>query len=140
MKNHCRLSLKTGGTFVLNCQWKPKELEDKLPKKMLQKIAEEKIDFYCINAIEIAEKIGLGNRINMIMQGAFFKLTGILPEEEANRHLKEAIEKAYEHDNESINKYANVLYTQALLMEGILPSNPKEFADILSELMINSIK
>ena len=94
--------LKTGGTFVLNCQWKPKELEDKLPKKMLQKIAEEKIDFYCINAIEIAEKIGLGNRINMIMQGAFFKLTGILPEEEAKRHLKEAIEKAYGKKGEKI--------------------------------------
>lgn len=94
--------LKTGGTFVLNCQWKPEELEKKLPKKILRTIAEEKIDFYCINAVEIAEKIGLGNRINMIMQGAFFKLTGILPEEAAKGYLKEAIEKAYGKKGENI--------------------------------------
>lgn len=87
-------------------------------------------------------------------EGISFEMERVLQQQNPNRAIKaerileinpnhpvfEAIEKAYEHDNESINKYANVLYTQALLMEGILPSNPKEFADILSELMINSIK
>lgn len=88
--------LKPEGTFVLNCMWeKEEELEVNLPSGMLRTIAENKIQFYCINAIKIAEEIGLGNRINMIMQGAFFKLAGILPQEEAKNYLKEAVKKAY---------------------------------------------
>lgn len=88
--------LKPEGTFVLNCMWEDvNELEANLPPGMLRKIAENKIKFYCIDAIKIAEEIGLGNRINMIMQGAFFKLAGILPQEEAKNYLKEAVKKAY---------------------------------------------
>ncbi len=62
---------------------------------MMRELAEKEIDFYCINAIRLAEEIGLGNRINMIMQGAFFKLANILPQEEAKKYLKEAVQKAY---------------------------------------------
>ncbi len=87
--------LKQKGTFVLNCMWDSSELEEHLPKKMLYEIAENEIDFYCINAIKIAEEIGLGNRINMIMQGAFFKLAKILPEDQAKQYLKDAVKKAY---------------------------------------------
>ncbi len=87
--------LKQGGTFVLNCMWDSSELEDMLPHKMLREIAEKGIHFYCINAVKMAQEIGLGNRINMIMQGAFFKLANILPVEDAKKYLKEAITKAY---------------------------------------------
>ena len=87
-------------------------------------------------------------------EGLSFEMERVLQAQNPNRTIKaerileinpnhevfKAIEKAYEADSESINKYANILYTQALLMEGILPSNPKEFANILSELMINSVK
>ncbi|MCI8669872.1 MAG: pyruvate:ferredoxin (flavodoxin) oxidoreductase [Lachnospiraceae bacterium] len=94
--------LKKGGIFVLNCLWDSDELEKHLPKKLLQEIAEKEIEFYCINAIGIAEEIGLGNRINMIMQGAFFKLTEIIPEEEAKQYLKESVQKAYGKKGEKV--------------------------------------
>ncbi len=87
--------LKRNGTFVLNCMWESSELEQRLPKKMLREIAENNIQFYCVNAIKAAEEIGLGNRINMIMQGAFFKLTEILPEADAKQYLRDAVQKAY---------------------------------------------
>lgn len=87
--------LKRGGTFVLNCLWDAGQMEEYLPKKMLHDIAENEIEFYCINAIKIAEEIGLGNRINMIMQGAFFSLADVLPKDQAKQYLKEAVKKAY---------------------------------------------
>lgn len=87
--------LKRGGTFVLNCMWDSSQLEQQLPKQMMRDIAERQISFYCINAVKSAEEIGLGSRINMIMQGAFFKLTQILPLEDAKTYLKEAVRKAY---------------------------------------------
>lgn len=87
--------LKRGGTFVLNCLWEADRMEEYLPKKMLHDIAEHEIEFYCINAVKIAEEIGLGNRINMIMQGAFFSLADVLPKDQAKQYLKEAVKKAY---------------------------------------------
>lgn len=94
--------LKQGGIFVLNCLYEDHELEHRLPKRLLKKLAEKQARFYCINAIKIAEEIGLGNRINMIMQGAFFKLTQIISEEEAKQYLKEAVKKAYGKKGEQI--------------------------------------
>ena len=87
--------LKPGGDFVLNCLWSPEELETKLPASMKRYIAKHNIQFYTIDAVGIAAEIGLGKRVNMIMQAAFFKLAGILPEEEAKAYLKKSIEKAY---------------------------------------------
>ena len=75
--------LKKGGTFVLNCIWNQEELEENLPAKMKQYIAKNEINFYTVNATKIAAEIGLGSRINMIMQAAFFKLAGIIEEEKA---------------------------------------------------------
>ncbi len=94
--------LKRGGTFVLNCLWDSSELDEQLPAKMRREIAEREIDFYCINAIKLAEEIGLGNRINMIMQGAFFKLANILPQDEAKQYLKDAVLKAYGKKGEKV--------------------------------------
>ena len=87
--------LKKGGDFVLNCLWSPEELESKLPASMKRYIAEHNINFYTIDAVGIAAEIGLGKRVNMIMQAAFFKLANIIAEDEAVAYLKKSIEKAY---------------------------------------------
>ena len=66
--------LKKGGTFVLNCPWQASELEEKLPAALRRSLAEKEANFYIINAMAIANEVGLGNRINMVMQAVFFKL------------------------------------------------------------------
>ena len=87
--------LKKGGNFVLNTIWNEEELDRKLPARMKKYIAENEVNFYTVNATKLASEIGLGRRINMIMQSAFFKLAEIIPEEEAKEYLKASIKKAY---------------------------------------------
>ncbi|MDI9509799.1 MAG: pyruvate:ferredoxin (flavodoxin) oxidoreductase [Bacillota bacterium] len=95
-------SLKDGGIFVLNTLWNEEELEAHLPAKLKRNLAKKKARFYTVNAIQIAEDIGLGNRINMVMQGAFFKLTKLLPEEVYVKELKDVIKKMYGKKGEKI--------------------------------------
>jgi len=87
--------LKKGGSFLLNCPWTGEELDERLPNSMKRFIAENDIKFYTIDGIGIAREIGLGNRINMVLQAAFFKISNILPIEDAVRYMKEAIVKSY---------------------------------------------
>ena len=87
--------LKNKGVFLLNCPWTGDDLNAKLPATIKKYIAENEINFYTINAEEIAREIGLGNRINMIMQSAFFKLTNVIPIKQATDFLKNSIEKTY---------------------------------------------
>lgn len=87
--------LKKNGTFVLNCPWNETELDDELPASVKKYIAENNIQFYIIDAISIAQELGLGSRINMIMQSAFFKLANIIPIEQALEYLKESVESVY---------------------------------------------
>ena len=94
--------LKRNGTFVLNCPWSPDELEDHIPASIKRFIAENNINFYIIDAVKIAGEIGLGGRINMIMQIAFFKLANVIPLEEAIKYLKEAITYTYGKKGEKI--------------------------------------
>ena len=94
--------LKKGGNFVLNTIWNEEEIERKLPAKMKRYIAENEINFYTVNATKIASEIGLGRRINMIMQSAFFKLAEIIPQEEATEYLKASIKKAYGKKGEKV--------------------------------------
>ena len=94
--------LKKGGTFVLNCQWSKEEVEKNLPGNMKAYIAENNIDFYTVNATDIASEIGLGNRINMVMQAAFFKLANVISVEDASKFLKESIVTAYGSKGEKI--------------------------------------
>lgn len=94
--------LKKGGTFVLNCQWQPEELADKLPASMKQFIAKNDIKLYIIDAVSIAREIGLGSRINMVMQSAFFKLANVIPVEEALGYLKESVVKTYGKKGQNI--------------------------------------
>ncbi|MBQ2613884.1 MAG: pyruvate:ferredoxin (flavodoxin) oxidoreductase [Clostridia bacterium] len=88
--------LKKGGTFLLNCVWSPEELDEKLPANVKRYIAENDINFYTINAVDVAVKVGLGpNRINMVTQSAFFKLSEVIPFDKAVELIKEAIKKTY---------------------------------------------
>ena len=88
-------NLEDGGTFLLTTPHGADEVWDTLPQEVQQQIIDKKAKFYVIDAISIGHKIGLGARINMIMQSAFFKLTGILPEEQAVAAIKKAIKKSY---------------------------------------------
>ncbi len=94
--------LKKGGNFVLNCIWDEKELDANLPAKMKKYIADNEINFYTINATNIAEEIGLGGRINMIMQAAFFKLANVVSIDDAVKYLKKAIDKSYGNKGQEI--------------------------------------
>lgn len=87
--------LKKGGAFLLNCVWTKDELDEKLPANIKQFLAKNNINFYTIDAVSIAHELGLGNRTNMVMQAAFFKLAKVLPLDEAVAYLKESIEKTY---------------------------------------------
>lgn len=94
--------LKKGGSFLLNCTWNAQELNENLPAAMKRYIFENDIHFYTIGAVGIAQKIGLGGRINMIMQAAFFKIADIIPVEEAVNYLKEAVVKSYGNKGEKV--------------------------------------
>ena len=87
--------IKKGGTFLLNCTWSPEELNEHLPAKLRRQIAEKELNFYIINAAKIAAEIGLGGRINMVTQAAFFKLTEIIPVDDAIKYLKESVVTSY---------------------------------------------
>ena len=94
--------LRDGGTFLLNCTWKNEELEEKLPGNVKRYLAEHNINFYTIDATDIASKIGLGNRTNMIMQSAFFKLADVIPMDDAVKYLKKSIAKTYGRKGEEV--------------------------------------
>ena len=88
-------SLKDGGTFLLNCQWSDEELDSHLPAEMKQMLAKKHIKFYAIDAIDLAAKVGMGNRINTIMQAAFFKLSQVIPYDQADEYMKQYAKKTY---------------------------------------------
>ena len=87
--------LKDEGSFLLNSSWSPEEMEVKLPDHMKRTIARKKLSFYNIDAVKIAAELGLGGRINMIMQAAFFQIANVIPPEEAFKYVKDAIKKTY---------------------------------------------
>jgi pyruvate-ferredoxin/flavodoxin oxidoreductase len=87
--------LVDGGTFLLNSPYTKDEVWDKTPREVQQQIIDKKLDFFVIDAIALAKKLGLGARINMIMQTAFFLISKILPAEDSIREIKKAIEKTY---------------------------------------------
>ena len=88
-------ALRDGGTFLLNCQWSPEELNDRLPAKMKNLLAKKHANFYIINAIDLAIKVGMRGRTNTTMQAAFFKLANIIPYEDADRYMKEKVVASY---------------------------------------------
>jgi pyruvate-ferredoxin/flavodoxin oxidoreductase len=96
--------IKEGGTFMLNCPWSQEEMEDKLPAAMRRTIAQKKLKFYAIDAVKIAGEVGLGGRINMIMQTAFFKAANVIPVEDAIKYLKDQIRQMFSKKGDKIIK------------------------------------
>ena len=94
--------LKPKGVFLLNCTWSAEELDDKLPGFMKRYIAKNEIQFYTIDGAGVAQKLGLGGRINMVMQSAFFKLAAILPMEDAVKYLKKAVVDDYGNQGQKV--------------------------------------
>ncbi|MFH2066005.1 MAG: pyruvate:ferredoxin (flavodoxin) oxidoreductase [Pseudomonadota bacterium] len=116
--------IKDGGTFLLNSSWTPDQMEEKLPATMRKTIADKKLKFYNIDAVKIATEIGLGGRINMIMQTAFFKLANVIPVDDAIAYLKDQIKKMFGKKGDEIVKmnYAAVDKT----LENMVPINYPE--------------
>ena len=100
---------KEGATFLLNAPYNKDEIWGHLPRMVQQQIIDKKLKFFVIDGVHLGEKIGLGPRINVIMQTAFFKISGIIPEEEAVKQIKNAVVKSYGKAGEkvvSMNKQA----------------------------------
>ncbi|MBS1261588.1 MAG: Pyruvate-flavodoxin oxidoreductase [Calditrichaeota bacterium] len=91
-----------GGTFLLNCQWGPDEVWDRLPKPVQRQLIEKEMKFYVIDAYQVAKDTGMGQRINTIMQTCFFAISGILPREEAIAKIKDAVKATYGKKGEQI--------------------------------------
>ncbi|MBZ4671180.1 MAG: nifJ [Oscillospiraceae bacterium] len=96
--------IKPGGVFLLNCQWNAEELDRHLPGQVKRYIAKNNIKFYTINGVDIGKRIGLGNRINTILQAAFFKLANIIPIEDAIKYMKDAATASYSKKGEAVVK------------------------------------
>ena len=94
--------LKKNGTFLLNTIWTPEEVAEHLPASYKRFLAENNIKFYTLNAVKIAQEVGLGGRISMIMQSAFFKLANIIPVEDAVKYLKDAVVTSYGKKGEKV--------------------------------------
>ena len=94
--------LKDGGTFLLNCQWDDAEIGTHLPAKVKKFIAKHNIQLYAIDGIGIAREIGMGGRINTILQAAFFKISNIIPADDAVRYMKDAATATYGRKGEKI--------------------------------------
>ena len=106
-------SIKDGGSFVLNCPWSLEEMDERLPGAVKRAIAKKKLSFHAIDAVGIAAEAGLGGRINMVMQTAFFKLAGVLPFDKAVELLKASIKKAYGKKGDTIVNMNNAAVDQA---------------------------
>ncbi|MBQ1548380.1 MAG: pyruvate:ferredoxin (flavodoxin) oxidoreductase [Lachnospiraceae bacterium] len=96
--------LVPGGTFLFNTQWTVEELDEKLPGQVKRYIAENDINFYIIDGVKIGKEIGLGNRINTVLQSAFFSLTKLIPEEQVIKLMKDAATASYSKKGDDIVK------------------------------------
>jgi len=94
--------IKEGGSFLLNSPWTLKDMGKKLPDHVKRTIAQRKLGFYNIDAGKIATQVGLGGRINMVMQAAFFKIANVIPPQQALKYIKDAIKKTYGKKGEKI--------------------------------------
>jgi len=110
--------------FLLNTPYGPEEVWDHLPHEMQKQIIEKRLKFYVIDAYKVAEKTGMGRRINTVMQTCFFAISGVLPRDEAIQHIKQAIEKTYGKKGREIveRNFAAVDQTLANLFEVKTPS------------------
>lgn len=127
--------LKKDGTFLLNTIWSPEEVEAHLPASYKRYIAENNIKFYTLNAVKIAQEIGLGGRINMIMQSAFFKLANIIPVEDAVKYLKDAVVTSYGKKGQKVVDMNNAAIDKGIesIVEITVPADWKTAKDEVKE-------
>jgi pyruvate-ferredoxin/flavodoxin oxidoreductase len=114
---------KPGAVFLLNSLFGPDQIWDELPIEVQRQILDKKLKFYLINGYDVAEKTGMGSRVNTIMQTAFFAISGILPRDQAIAEIKHAIEKTYGKRGEAVvqKNYAAVDATIENLFEVKVP-------------------
>ena len=124
--------VKPGGIFLLNTRWKGKTLEENLPNRAKRLLAERKAQFYTIDATDIAEEIGLGNRTSTVLQAAFFKLSGVLPIDQAEEYMKQAAIKTFSKKGEKIVNM-NLAAIERGLTDMVKIDIPAEWADLKDE-------
>ncbi|MBR6513413.1 MAG: pyruvate:ferredoxin (flavodoxin) oxidoreductase [Clostridia bacterium] len=130
--------VKPGGTFLLNCQWTPEEVEANLPAKAKKYIAENDIQFYIVNAIDKAREIGMGKRTNTILQSAFFVLAKILPIDKAIEYMKAYAKKSYLKKGEAVVEmnYKAIDAGAEALVKVEVPASWKDACDCASEAAV----
>jgi len=123
--------IKDGGIFVLNSPWAEEEMDEHLPAAMRRSIAQKKLKFYNIDGVKIASEVGLGGRINMIMQTAFFKLANVIPVDEAIAYLKDQIQMLFGKKSQQLVEmnYAAVDHTLEHLVKINYPESWADAAD-----------
>ena len=94
--------VKPGGTFLLNTTWTPEELDANLPGKMKRYIAQNGIRLFTVDAVEVAQRVGLGSHINTVLQAAFFQIAGLMPVDEALDYMKDAARKSYASKGDAV--------------------------------------
>ena len=94
--------VKPGGTFLLNTSWTPEELDANLPGKMKRYIAQNGIRLFTVDAVEVAQRVGLGSHINTVLQAAFFQIAGLMPVEQALDYMKDADRKSYARKGDAV--------------------------------------
>jgi len=107
-------TIRDGGTFLLTTSHGADEVWDTLPQEMQQQIIDKKLKFYVIDAISLAQELGLGARINVIMQTAFFKISNIISQDEAIKAIKDAIQKTYGKKGEKVVNMNNEAVDKSL--------------------------
>jgi len=107
-------SLQPGGTFLLNSTYGPDEIWEQVPESFQEAMIEKKADFYIIDAYKIADEVGLGSRINTVMQTCFFAISGVLPKDQAIEEIKKMIRKSYGKKGEDVVKMNFSAVDQAL--------------------------
>ena len=125
--------VKPSGIFLLNTRWKGEQLAANLTNRTKRLLAERKVQFYTIDATSIAEEIGLGNRTSTVLQAAFFKLSGVLPIDEAVKHMKDAVVKTFSRKGEKIVNM-NLAAIDRGLEDLVRIDVPAEWADLKDEM------
>ena len=125
--------VKPGGIFLLNTRWKGEQLVNNLPNRAKRLLAERNINFYTIDATDIAAEIGLGNRTSTVLQAAFFKLSGVLPIEEAEKYMKDAAVKTFSRKGEKIVNM-NLAAIERGLTDAVKIDIPAEWAELKDEV------
>lgn len=128
--------IKDGGTFLLNTSWSGEELEKNLPGDVKRYIARHNVQFYIVDANKLARELGLGNHANMILQAAFFKLSGVMAVEDAVRHMKEAVQKTYAKKGERVVNM-NMAAVDAGINSPVKVEVPAAWADAADERVLD---